>query len=143
MIQRYHRNGDIAAEARHAGRAADDDMWRSGRAGASQLHQGVEQGGHTLPADVGVVNCEFGQDEFAPNGGDDFVHETTAAPTAFSSFSVGAYEQALGYGGCVVRVALDHAEVGGFVGGENVCEFGGVTAEGDAAVAGGEGVLES
>ena len=41
-----------------------------------------------------------------------------------------------------MRVALDHAEVGGFVGGEDGCEFGGVAAEGDAVVAGGEGVFE-
>ena len=81
MIQRHHRNGDIAAEARHAGGAADDDVGGSGGAGASQLGEGVEKGGHALSADVGVVDGEFGQDEFAPDGGDDFVHETTAAPT--------------------------------------------------------------
>lgn len=142
MIQRHHRNGNIAAEARHAGCAADDDMRRSGRTGAPQLRKRVDQGGHALPADVGVVDGEFGHDEFTPDGGDNFVHETTAASTAFSSFFVRAYEKALGYGGCVVRVALDHAEVRGFVGRENGCEFGGVTAEGDAVVAGSEGVLE-
>ena len=56
MIQRYHGDGNIAAEARHAGRAADDDVRMSCRAGFAQLGEGVEEGFHAGAADVGVVD---------------------------------------------------------------------------------------
>ena len=134
MIQRHHGIRKVATEARHAGRAADDNMRLSRGAGAAQLSERLEQSGHAFAADFLVVDGDFGGDEFAADGGDDFVDEMAALGSGD--------DEAFGDGGEVVRVSLDDFEVGRPFGREDGGQFGWDAAEGDAPVACGEGVFE-
>ena len=106
-------------------------MRLSSSAAASQLGEGLEDGAHTFPADLPVVYGQFGDDEFAADGGDDFVDELPFLG-----------HQALGDGSDIVRITLDDLEIWGCLGREDSVKFGWGTAEGDASVACGEGVLE-
>ena len=63
VVQRDHGNRDVAAEPRHARRAADDNMRPSRGAAAAQLGERLEHGVHAFLADLRVVEGEFGVDE--------------------------------------------------------------------------------
>lgn len=131
MVQWDHDKRDVTTEARHACRAAYNDMRVSGSAAASQLGEGLEDGGHAFSADLLVVYRHFGEDEFTADGGDDFFDELPVLG-----------HQALGDGGDIVRIALDDLKVWGRLGWEDGRKLGRDAAEGDAPVACGEGVLE-
>lgn len=75
VVQWDHGEGNVATEPRHACRAAHNNMWLSGCAAASQLVEGLEDGGHAFSTDLRVVYCHFGEDEFTADGGDDFIDE--------------------------------------------------------------------
>ena len=75
MVQWNHGDRNVAAEARYACRAAHNNMRLSGSAAASQLGEDLQEGGHAFPADLRVVYRHFGEDEFAANGGNNFIDE--------------------------------------------------------------------
>ena len=75
MVQWNRDKRDVATEARHACRAAYNDMRLSGSAAASQLGECLEDGDHAFPADLVVVYRHFREDEFTANGGDDSINE--------------------------------------------------------------------
>lgn len=102
-----------------------------GSAAASQLGEGLEDGGHALPADLLVVYRHSGEYELTADGGDDCIDE-------LPFFG----HQTLGDGGDIVRIALDDLKVWVRLGREDGRKFGWGTAEGDAPVACCECVLE-
>ena len=131
VVQRDHGEGNVATEPRHACRATHNNMRPSGRAVASQLGEGLQHDGHAFSTDFRVVYRHFGQDEFTADSGDDFIDELPFLG-----------HQALGDGSNIVRITLDNLKVWGCLEREDGRKLGWDTAEGDALVACGEGVLE-
>ena len=131
VIQWHHGIRDVATELRHACRAAYDNVRLSGHPAASQLGEGFQESGHAFAADLAVVYRQFGQDEFSADGGDDFIDELPVLG-----------HEALGDGSGIVRIALHDLKVWVSLGREYSGELGWVTAEGDASVTFGKGVLE-
>ena len=131
VIQWNHGKRDVATEARHACRAAYNNMRLSGSAAASQLGESLEDGGHAFPANLPVVYRHFGEDEFTADGGDDFIDKLPFLG-----------HQALRDGSDIVRITLDDLKVWGCLGREDGRKLGWDTTEGDASVPCGEGVLE-
>ncbi len=131
VVQRDHGEGNVATEPRHACRAAHNNMRPSGRAAASQLGEGLQEDGHAFSTDFRVVYRHLGVDEFTADSGDDFIDELPFLG-----------KQALGDGSDIVGITLDNLKIWGGLEREDGRKLGWGTAEGDALVACGEGVLE-
>jgi len=131
VVKRNHGERDIATEPRKACGAAGNDMRVPGGTTAPELSESLEEGSSAFPADLWVVDAQFGHDELAADGGNDNVDK----------FPVLALE-AFGHRRDIVRVALDDLEVWRSFGREDSRELRGGAAERDALVAGSKGVLK-
>ena len=131
VVQRYHKERDIAAEAGNASAADGDDMRTANRAISSELSESFEESSCAFPADLWVIYGKLGHDQGTADGGNHAVNE----------FAVFALE-ALGYGFDIVRVAWNEFEVWGGICREDGGELRRGPTEGDALMAGSKRTLE-
>ena len=131
MVQRDHKERDVAAEVGNASGAVDDDMRTAGGTTSSELCESFEESSRTFPADLWVVNGQFGHNKGAADSSNDDVDE-------FPVFAL----KALAHGNDIVRVAWNEFKIWGGIGREDGGELGRGPTKGDALMAGSKRTLE-